>query len=121
MQLPDTLDPGFYKMFLSPVFRHDLFYSTQDTLTKVKCPVLALHGELDKQVSPDNLGLIREALSAGGNTECTTELLPEVNHVFQVAKTGAVSEYRVIEETLAPSAMKRIADWILEHSNSDDL
>jgi pimeloyl-ACP methyl ester carboxylesterase len=120
VQLPETLDPGFYKMFLSPVFRHDLFYSTGDTLTKVSCPVLALHGELDTQVSPDNLRLIREALNAGGNTNCTVELLPGVNHVFQVAKTGAISEYRAIEETLAPHAMKRIADWILEHSDSED-
>jgi fermentation-respiration switch protein FrsA (DUF1100 family) len=120
VQLSETLDPDFYKMFLSSVFRHDLFHSTRDTLTKVKCPVLALHGELDTQVSPDNLRLIREALNAGGNTKCTTELLPEVNHVFQVAKTGAISEYRAIEETLAPNAMKRIADWILEHSDSED-
>jgi hypothetical protein len=38
--------------------------------------------------------------------------LPGLNHLFQHAKTGAFSEYAQIEETFAPEALEKIADWI---------
>ena len=38
--------------------------------------------------------------------------MPGLNHLFQTAKTGAVSEYAKIEETISPSAMVKIAGWI---------
>jgi hypothetical protein len=30
--------------------------------------------------------------------------------------TGSPSEYAIIEETFAPAALARIADWIVEHA-----
>jgi hypothetical protein len=33
--------------------------------------------------------------------------------LFQTAKTGAISEYADIEETMSPGAMEKIASWIL--------
>jgi hypothetical protein len=36
-----------------------------------------------------------------------------LNHLFQHAKTAAVSEYAQIAETFAPEAMEKIAAWIL--------
>jgi hypothetical protein len=44
----------------------------------------------------------------------TTKELPGLNHLFQTCKTGAVSEYAEIEETIAPAALKVIGDWIDE-------
>jgi hypothetical protein len=38
--------------------------------------------------------------------------LPGLNHLFQTAKTGAVSEYAQIDETIAPAALDKIASWI---------
>jgi hypothetical protein len=38
---------------------------------------------------------------------------PDLNHLFQPAKTGAPAEYAHIEETIAPVALERIATWIL--------
>jgi len=35
-----------------------------------------------------------------------------LNHLFQTAKTGAMSEYEEIEETMAPSVLERISNWI---------
>ena len=40
-----------------------------------------------------------------------------LNHLFQDAKTGAPGEYGEIEETLAPSALKMIVDWVVAHSS----
>jgi len=80
---------------------------------KVRCPVLALNGEKDRQVPPEeNLGGIREALTAGGNADITLETLPGLNHLFQTAETGAPGEYVQIEETMAPAALTRIGDWL---------
>jgi hypothetical protein len=39
--------------------------------------------------------------------------------LFQTAKTGAVSEYAEIEETMAPVAMDKIANWILKQAVVD--
>ena len=40
-------------------------------------------------------------------------VFPGLNHLFQTAKTGQISEYGQIEETLAPEVMETIAGWIL--------
>jgi hypothetical protein len=108
------------KMVLSPWFRQFLTYDPRPTLMKVKCPVLAIIGELDLQVAPkENLCAIEEALKAGGNKHYVVKELPKLNHLFQTAKTGALSEYAKIEETVSPTALELIADWILEQTEKD--
>ena len=108
------------KMVLSPWFRQILTYDPRPTLMKVKCPVLAIIGELDLQVAPkENLRAIEEALKAGGNKHYVVKELPKLNHLFQTAKTGALSEYAKIEETISPAALKLIADWVLEQTKKD--
>jgi fermentation-respiration switch protein FrsA (DUF1100 family) len=79
----------------------------------VKCPVLAINGEKDLQVSAkDNLPAIRAALEAGGNHSVKTVELPGLNHLFQTCQTGSPTEYSKIEETFNPAALKLVSDWI---------
>jgi hypothetical protein len=79
----------------------------------VKCPVLALNGENDLQVPADeNLREIDAALKVGGNTDVAIIRLPKLNHLLQTSETGLVSEYEKIEETIAPAALKIIADSV---------
>ena len=100
----------------SPWYLYFLAYDPRPTLEKVKCPVLALNGSKDSQVSPElNLPAIEAALKKGGNRDATVQLVPGVNHLFQNAKTGAVSEYREIEETMSPKVLETIAAWIARH------
>ena len=114
--LGSTLESDL-KMMVSPWFRHFLTYDPKPTLMKVNCPVLAIIGELDLQVPPkENLPAIEEALKAGGNEHYTVKELPGLNHLFQTAHTGALSEYAKIEETISPTALKIIADWVLEQT-----
>jgi uncharacterized protein len=81
---------------------------------RVNCPVLALNGEKDLQVSAkENLPAIEKALKSSGNKSVKTVKLPELNHLFQHCKTGLPAEYSSIEETFSPDALKIIADWIL--------
>jgi hypothetical protein len=76
---------------------------------------LAITGERDLQVSPkQNLPEIEAALRAGGNTDFTIRELPGLNHLFQPATKGTPDEYGKIEETISPTALKLIGDWILD-------
>ncbi|MBI1744698.1 alpha/beta hydrolase [Candidatus Acetothermia bacterium] len=102
---------------LSPWFRYFLNYDPRPTLQKVKCPVLAINGEKDLQVPPQqNLPEIEKALKAGGNSDYSIVKLPSLNHLFQTSKTGAPSEYAQIEETIAPVALETMGNWILQHT-----
>jgi pimeloyl-ACP methyl ester carboxylesterase len=106
-----------FKRVLGPWFRFFLTYEPAAALKKVQCPVLALNGEKDLQVDPkQNLAAIAAALKAGGNKDFTTALLPGLNHLFQTCKSGAVTEYGQIEETMAPAALERIATWVVRHT-----
>jgi hypothetical protein len=99
---------------LSPWFKHFLTYDPRPTLKKVQCPVLAVNGELDLQVPPEeNLEAIEAMLKEGGNKDYTVKEFPGLNHLFQPAETGSPSEYGKIEETMSPEVLEYIADWIL--------
>jgi hypothetical protein len=59
-----------------------------------------------------NIPALEAALA--GNSDATVAELDGLNHLFQTATTGALSEYGQIEETFAPEAMELVSDWILE-------
>jgi pimeloyl-ACP methyl ester carboxylesterase len=101
----------------SPWFRVFLTLDPGVSLRQVQAPVLALNGDLDTQVlARDNLPAIVDALEAGGNKDYTAARLAGLNHLLQTARTGAMSEYAQIAQTIAPSALETIGDWILAHS-----
>jgi fermentation-respiration switch protein FrsA (DUF1100 family) len=115
--LSEAIMENQLKTILSRCFRFFLTYDPKPVLTKVKCPVLAINGQLDLQVPPkENLSAIEETLKAGGNTHYTIQELPKHNHLFQRAQTGAISEYAKIEETISPIALKAITQWILKQT-----
>jgi uncharacterized protein len=111
-------DPEAYlqmqlKTITSPWFKYFVRYDPIPTLEKVKCAVLAINGEKDLQVPPkENLSAIENALKRGGNKNYETLMLPGLNHLFQTSKTGAVSEYSQIEETISPVALETMLTWL---------
>ena len=105
------------KDYRSPWFRFFQSYDPRPTLAKVRCPVLALIGEKDLQVPPkENLAEIEAMFKKAGNIHATVKELPALNHLFQNCKTGAPAEYAQIEETIAPSALTAIGDWIVQQT-----
>ena len=108
-----------FRKLHSPWFRFYLNYDPGTVLQKVTCPVLAVNGEKDIQVTPkENLQAITKALKAGGNENYTVKELLSLNHLLQTAETGDISEYGKIEETMSPTALQIIGDWILEQIDS---
>jgi uncharacterized protein len=112
--LPTTALDAQLHMMTSPWFRFFLSYDPLPDLKKIKCPVLALYGEKDLQVPPKiNLPMLQKAFADGGNMLANVRQLPELNHLFQHAYTGAPAEYAAINETLSPEALQIIGDWVL--------
>lgn len=106
---------GQIKQVTTPWFRYFLTYDPRATLKKVKCPVLAVNGELDLQVPPNqNLPEITAALTANSDYEIVK--LPKMNHLFQTCQTGSPSEYAKIEETISPAALEVMSNWIVAHT-----
>ena len=52
---------------------------------------------------------MREALSHPDSDVVT---LDGLNHLFQPAETGAMSEYLEIETTMDPAALEAVSDWL---------
>ena len=103
-------------VFNSDWYRFFINYNPSEDIEKITCPVLALIGEKDIQVLPEqNLPVIEEALKKGGNNDYLVKEIEGVNHLFQTANTGKMNEYGKIEETISPNVLILISDWISSH------
>lgn len=91
----------------APWFDAFLVLNPREYLGKVTCPALAINGEKDKQVYPDNLTVIKEYVP-----QAETILMPELNHLMQHAVTGEMTEYDEIRETISPDVLDVIVRFI---------
>lgn len=97
-----------------PAMRYILAYDPTNSLRRVRVPVLALAGSKDLVVPPDiNLPALRKALAQ--DRDVTIVELPDLNHFFQTARTGAPQEFSTIEETLSPQVTATMIPWIARH------
>jgi pimeloyl-ACP methyl ester carboxylesterase len=97
----------------SQSYQYLVRYNPAIALSRVQCFVLALNGDKDFQVSAtENLNGIQQALLGGNNRQATIQKLPDLNHLFQISKTGLSSEYPQIEETFSPKVLKIMEKWI---------
>lgn len=84
-------------------------------LSKVQCPVLAINGSKDLQVSAkENLEGI--AASMQHNKGLTVHEFEGLNHLFQECTTGMPDEYGVIEQTFTPHVLEFMSRWIAEQN-----
>jgi alpha-beta hydrolase superfamily lysophospholipase len=103
------------RKLLSPWMRGFIALDPRPYLGRLHVPVLALNGELDRQVLPrENLPEMKKALRQ--DSDVTVREMPGLNHLFQTAKTGAVTEYAQIDETMSPAVLKLVSDWIARHA-----
>ncbi|MCX7992888.1 MAG: lysophospholipase [Fimbriimonadales bacterium] len=103
------------KSYVNPWFRTFIQLDPATYLRKVRCPVLVLNGELDLQVDPEqNLPAIERALREGGNKRVVVRRMAGLNHLFQKARTGLITEYAEIEETFDLEALEAIRRWLDE-------
>jgi len=95
----------------SPWMRFTLDFDPATALRQVRCPVLALFGRLDMQVPPSmNQTPVRMALAA--NPDATVKVYDGANHLFQLARTGLVTEYPTLDKAFVPGLLDDISAWI---------
>ncbi len=98
---------------LTPWMLNFIRYNPSPVLEEVQCPVLAINGSKDLQVpSAVNLNAIETALNKAKNKHFVIKELAGLNHLFQECNTGSPNEYAGIEQTISPSALEVIAEWI---------
>ena len=95
----------------SPWLNFFIDYDPSADISKTLCPVMAINGSHDVQViSSLNLAGIKAHLKP--NPKNIIKEYPSLNHLFQHCKTGNVSEYRMIEETVSPEVLEDIVRFI---------
>jgi pimeloyl-ACP methyl ester carboxylesterase len=101
----------------TPWLRFFLDYDPAVTLQQVTMPVLAVFGELDRQVPAEpNQRAMERALAQGSNPDVTAVTVPGANHLFQKAITGSPSEYPHLEKDFVPGFLALVSRWILERA-----
>jgi len=111
--LPRGMAESRARFTASPWMKWVMDYDPVPALKAYDGPVLALFGELDKQVAPsENVAAMEEALEHPGSEIVVLEGL---NHLFQPAKTGGMAEYAAIEITFDEKALDTVSDWLDEN------
>ncbi|UYQ94222.1 alpha/beta fold hydrolase [Chitinophaga horti] len=86
-------------------------------MPKIKCPVLAINGEKDIQVSAkENIEGWSSGLKKAGNKDVTVHIFPGLNHLFQQCKTCDVQEYAMLEQTISPEVLEMMTKWIQQRT-----
>ncbi|HZC18036.1 MAG TPA: alpha/beta hydrolase [Caulobacteraceae bacterium] len=105
------------EMALAPWRRYWWNYDLTKSLRALACPILVVFAGRDLQTPPAfHAPAVRTALAA--NRRAALIKLPDLNHFLQRARTGAVSEYGDIEQTLAPEAMETVREWVRSASTA---
>ncbi len=88
-----------------------LGYNPSEAIGRVKCPVMAVNGNLDLQVlSRDNLPIIDKNLTR--NKKNFIKEYDGLNHLFQHCTPATALNYGAIEETISEEVLNDMINWI---------
>ncbi len=94
-----------------PWIKFFMQYEPAPTLERLKCPVFAVFGEKDLQVSPtQNLPAMQKALKKNKKAKFYT--FKKANHLFQFSKTGNPEEYSNLKPEYIEGFLPKIYDWL---------
>lgn len=94
-------------------FRFFLGYDPAPDLAALSCPVLALFGQKDTQVPPEqNMEALRNIIDRHDKTNYQIRSVDQANHLFQKAETGAPTEYMKLDKAFAEDFEQAIAQWL---------
>ncbi|WP_242617582.1 dienelactone hydrolase family protein [Cecembia calidifontis] len=108
----NSLVPALEKS-LNPWFFNFIRTNPELYIQQIQIPVFAAFGGKDVQVNAAQNGNRLLELFKGKEELLELKVYPELNHLFQKAKTGAVAEYAEIEETFNVKVLGDMANFIL--------
>jgi alpha/beta superfamily hydrolase len=106
------LNKTAYDIYSQAWFRDWLTTDPKGYWANVQCPVLAISGEKDLQVSIDNLKMIENYLTESGNKNIVIKSFQNKNHLFQNAKLGLPEEYAKIKNSISTDVLVYVSNWI---------
>lgn len=107
--LKAVADTGMRQIVAAGLFP-EAHYDTVPVLERVRQPVLAIWGELDRLTPPgESLDIFRQAFERSGNKRCTLRTLPGAEHSARRTTDG----YDRLPE-FAPGYLDLVTSWIIE-------
>ncbi len=103
-----------YSGAINPWFLELIKLNPELFISQIKVPLFAAFGGKDTQVNAAQNGNRLFEIFKSHPERLSVKVYPELNHLFQNAKTGSVNEYAQIEETIDVQLMKDIVDFILK-------
>lgn len=79
---------------------------------KVKCPVLILHGEIDRNTPSQEARLMEQALLKAGNENVTTHIFPGLDHSFRRVSQTNEDFVTAMKRPLDPAMPQALANWL---------
>lgn len=102
-----------FKGLQTPWMRYFLAYDPTSSWLIMRSPTLAIWGDKDVQVlAGPNRERLFDVATRNPKLKGDLVVLPEINHLMQRAKTGLPDEYDQIAETIDPSVLEVIQEWM---------
>jgi len=99
----------------SPWFREFVRLRPLALLERLACPILILQGGKDTQVFPHHAEAFARALEERGKVPYEVKIFPRLNHLFQQAETGDLSEYGKFTKRLDSEFLTTLTEWLQKH------
>ena len=85
---------------------------------KIKCPVLILHGEMDRNTPPKEALLMQQALLKAGNKNVTAHIFPGLDRSFRRLGSSYEDFVTAMNRPLDPVIPKALTNWLNSLVNS---
>jgi dienelactone hydrolase len=93
-----------------------LQYDPLETARHVTTPALILQGSKDHQVTPEQAGMLAQAMRNAGNADVTVQIFPDIDHLFIHDSSGLPADYgKLGSNRIAPDVLGAVADWLAAH------
>ena len=115
--LVDSIVAEELETWQSPWFESFFEHDPRPPIVALDVPVIALYGELDKQVpAAANSTAMSEAITESSVPSHTIATIFSANHLFQEAVTGSVDEYARLKREFAPDLLAILTEWLTDIS-----
>ncbi len=103
---------GWALSMAAPWMRTFLTLNPADYIAPMRCPLLALGGEMDSQVlTEENFEAIADVCQRN-NIPYDVTLLAGINHLGQMCETGSVDEYATLGQAPDDMVLETLVNWL---------
>jgi hypothetical protein len=101
-------------------FRSLIHLNPKEVFAEVDEPMLAIFGENDTQVLPEQNSEAAAELIAEEDLRLRYTVLPKANHLFQVSQSGMPSEYGMLKREFTGEFINQIVEFIQVANSAPD-